>query len=517
MIVLSAACMAECKYCFGPHEGKLINKKTVNQTIQFIEKSIKETGQKKVCISFHGGEPLLAPFKLWEYTLNRLKSKIKKIELNLSIQSNLWNLNNDFCKLFKEYNVSVGTSIDGPKEINDRQRGEGYFDKTFQGIKIAEDNGLDVGCISTFTPFSHGRWKEVFDFFLNNKLSFSIHPSLKPMNLFGNDELFLNNEQYGNLLSDVIIEYLTKRKHIQIGSFDQFCRSVAFGMGEVCTFKDCFGMFLAIDPEGDIYSCQRFIGHKSFNLGNISELPDLTSIENHKNAKALINRGKKVKKACNDCEHLNYCRGGCYYNAVSGGNGVIDPYCNAYKKTFDLIKGMLLNEIRSKENVEAMQTSKTKDYKKIHLQRGKIISLTKEKHPSLVGQNAKMTIALHEIAKDTNLEACAHRMVKEGFTFNKDRIFKALKQIKKSRCIRFESNDFYNINKIEKIGSNNNFILQKCKDCDFRYLCEGISNIQSKKNYKNQLETLSKECESFMNSAIEKVQTAKEYLLNDDI
>jgi uncharacterized protein len=52
----------------------------------------------------------------------------------------------------------------------------------------------------------------------------------------------------------------------------------------------------------------------------------------------LMQRYKKfVDKHCKDCAHINYCRGGCPYNAMAPYDGRIrgvDPHCVAYKRIF---------------------------------------------------------------------------------------------------------------------------------------------------------------------------------------
>jgi len=50
--------------------------------------------------------------------------------------------------------VSLGTSLDGPEEINDAQRGAGYFARTMAGFERARAHGIDVGAICTFTAQS---------------------------------------------------------------------------------------------------------------------------------------------------------------------------------------------------------------------------------------------------------------------------------------------------------------------------------------------------------------------------
>lgn len=47
-----------------------------------------------------------------------------------------------------------------------------------KGIRLARSSGLNVGCIATFTPWSAHRWRDVFDFFLEQRLGMSIHASV---------------------------------------------------------------------------------------------------------------------------------------------------------------------------------------------------------------------------------------------------------------------------------------------------------------------------------------------------
>lgn len=446
MQVFSASCMAECKYCFGPHKGKIADLAIINNSIDFLKKIFTETGQAKASITFHGGEPLTLPINLWKYYFDRLHNEIIGVKFRFNVQSNLWKLNNEFCDLFYKYNVAIGTSIDGPMDLNDKQRGIGYFNRTLKGIRLAEKEGLDVGCIATFTPAIIDHYLSVMIFFLEEKLSFSTHPSIRPLNHYGNDNLFLKSEQFTVLEVKLLYEYLRNRKKIRIGSLDQYIRSVALGKGEVCTFKDCFGMFIAIGPEGNIYHCQRFCGKEEFCIGNVADLPSLSDIENHPNAKKIIERQNAVIESCWDCEHFNYCKGGCYYNAISDGDGIIDMYCETYKMMFNIIKKLLIEEISSEQNTDAMINSICiKDDRHFFLKKGKLISLIKDQHPYQIAQNAKMVVALHEIAKGTDLSASAKRMFENGITDNEFKTYDALKQIKDNLIIKSNGKKLNNL------------------------------------------------------------------------
>lgn len=133
-------------------------------------------------ITFHGGEPLVPGAEFYRMALPLLHEGLQPRRVKFAMQSNLWLLTEKLCDLFREYGVSIGTSLDGPEQINDAQRGAGYFRRTMEKIDLARKRGLSVGCICTFTPQSLPHAQEIFDFFVYEGLSFSIHeavPSLR--------------------------------------------------------------------------------------------------------------------------------------------------------------------------------------------------------------------------------------------------------------------------------------------------------------------------------------------------
>ncbi len=54
------------------------------------------------------------------------------------MQSNLWLMTPEIAKILAKYNIPIGSSLDGPKELNDSQRGKGYFDRTMRGLQDRE-------------------------------------------------------------------------------------------------------------------------------------------------------------------------------------------------------------------------------------------------------------------------------------------------------------------------------------------------------------------------------------------
>ena len=144
MIIPTLNCPSNCKYCWGSeNKNEMMDIKIINQIVDWL----KDFRDDKIHFTFHGGEPLLAGYDYYEYALEKLSS-LDNFE-GFSLQSNIWLLTEELIDLFKEYSVVISTSIDGPREINDFQRGKGYFDKTMSKFYLARDKGLQINFVLT--------------------------------------------------------------------------------------------------------------------------------------------------------------------------------------------------------------------------------------------------------------------------------------------------------------------------------------------------------------------------------
>ncbi|MCX5769296.1 MAG: TIGR04083 family peptide-modifying radical SAM enzyme [Candidatus Hydrogenedentes bacterium] len=413
MLVPSLACQARCTYCFGPHQGPVMSPATLDSAIDFVAAIAQETRQPDVKVTFHGGEPLLAGHLVWRRALEGLRDRLGRRLSHISVQSNLWNLDEEFCRLFTEFKVEIGTSLDGPAEITDLQRGRGYFDRTMAGVRRAQEHGLTVGAIATFTPAALDRWREVFDFFLGERIGFSIHASVRPLDR-PDGRYALSSEEYGRLLVDLFEYYVGHRRELSVASLDYICRGVATGEGKVCTFRDCLGMFLAIDPAGGVYPCQRFCGRPGYRLGALDEHPTLETLMSSSVATRFRGWETQLRTACGGCAHLDHCRGGCPYNAWASEQAK-DPYCQGYHEVFEWVEQRLADEMASEENIRAMAARPYDGTGYPLLREGPLIELARDgPHPSQIARTAKRIVAAVELARGPEFNMVANRLVRLG-------------------------------------------------------------------------------------------------------
>lgn len=411
MILPSLACQAGCKYCFGPHRGPVMDGETARAAVRFVRRIADETGADRIRAVFHGGEPLLAPLEVWKILLEGLCGDPAGRPAFLSLQSNLWNLTDEMLDLLEKYHVRIGTSLDGPEELCDLNRGEGYYARTRASMEKANARGIPVSAIATVTRQTLPRAEEITEYFRSRGIPCVLHAAVD--RLEGAENPYsLSPAEYASLITGLYPWYLRHRKEMRIGTLDQFVSAFLTGEAGVCTFRDCLGMFLAVSPTGDITTCQRLAGKDAFRLGNIFDEPTLADLYASPAAQAQQARQERVKAACGGCGFYPVCKGGCYYNAVTGG-GDMDPLCEAYKEIFGYVQDRLAAEMASPENREEMLRRPFAPGQHPLLRRGETISLGQEPHPSELADHARRVLAVHALGKYPGVREGAEALAKE--------------------------------------------------------------------------------------------------------
>lgn len=382
--------------------------------------AIAETDEQ-VDITFHGGEPLVVGLEWYQRSLPVLRERFGQ-QLKLHVQSNLWMLDEEYCALFADHRVSLGTSLDGPEHINDSQRGQGYFQRTMAAIERARAYGISVGCISTFTTRSAPHAAEIFDFFVHEGLNFSIHVALPSLRYVQPDVWTLSPEAHGELLESMLERYLDNLDKVRISTLDSLIRSVSAGHGGVCTFGDCLGGYLSVGPQGGIYLCQRFTGLSDLQFGDVRDCPSMEILSATPGWRMFQDRQERITEECSDCSYLDFCRGGCPYNALATNGGdfngrLRDPHCVAYRRIFSVITDRAMEEVFSAENMEAVVEQA--DPKAGLLRRGRLLSIMRDgPHPSETTQQARRILAAVALAATDSPTEATRRLEKAGLVTN---------------------------------------------------------------------------------------------------
>lgn len=217
MVVPTLRCNSRCIYCQVSSRAPdakncSMDKLTATKTVDLIF----QTPSPVVKIEFQGGEPLLN-FEIVRFVIDYAEKANKKSgkALQFVVCSNLTLLNREHPSFFKDHNVFLSTSLDGPKEIHDKNRplrdgGSAYeilLNSLEAGRKI-----LGNSCISALTTITRNNLhhlKGVIDEYVKQGFS-SIF--LRPLNPFG---LAKKNQLVGSYaVQDFVKEYKAALEYI---------------------------------------------------------------------------------------------------------------------------------------------------------------------------------------------------------------------------------------------------------------------------------------------------------------
>ena len=163
-------CNINCRYCYLPDRG---NKgqmaiETVAATIDNLLASDLVKGP--LLVNWHAGEPLVLSadfYRLRMPLFGRLESA--GISVTHSLQTNAMLVSDSHCEMFKEFDVKVGVSIDGPADIHDSQRqmrnGRGSHKRALDGIARLQKHGIQFNAICVLSDFSVRHPDRIYSFF----------------------------------------------------------------------------------------------------------------------------------------------------------------------------------------------------------------------------------------------------------------------------------------------------------------------------------------------------------------
>lgn len=141
VIVPTLQCAHSCRYCQVSRslsdEGHTISLRNLDNACDTIFQSTSRT----LTVEFQGGDPLLR-FDLVQHAIRRITDRNAQEgrQLRFIVASTLHQLNEDMCDFFKEHQVFLSTSIDGPAWLHNKNRPtpkRDAFEQTINRISLA--------------------------------------------------------------------------------------------------------------------------------------------------------------------------------------------------------------------------------------------------------------------------------------------------------------------------------------------------------------------------------------------
>lgn len=335
------SCNFSCRYCY---ENPFKCTRLVRMSPEILERvlaSYLSRGKNK-CLTWHGGEPLLAGLDFYQSAMELIAKHRRpgqRIEMILQTNASLATL--EMARFFRENKVDVGVSLDGPEHIHGRHRvftnGQNTFPAVMRGLSILREGGLDPSVIATVTRESLPDAVQVFEFLVENGFS-SIRYS--PVFDSVSDAFSISSDEWFEYLVAVFHRWVEMANpEISIREFDDLIAWLDGPTAQVCD-GNC-QRWVSVDPDGSLYPCEYLRAETAY--GNIMDLPEIHSLLKtgiYKKFAAVINT---PPPECRICEFYSRCGNGCPATRVR--NGQLDHsgvfvYCDQRRKLFELIKGV---------------------------------------------------------------------------------------------------------------------------------------------------------------------------------
>lgn len=189
MFVVTLRCEHSCPYCQVSRQSD--DKLSFDMSQPHASKAIDfalSSPSKKLKFEFQGGESLLN-FDLIRFIVEETKSRSEGLEKDVSfvIATNLAVLTDEILEFCKLQNISISTSLDGPRELHNFNRprpGKDSYERTISGIRRARLKlGFDkVSALMTTTEKSLSSPKEIVDEYIANDFSGIF---LRPLSPYG--------------------------------------------------------------------------------------------------------------------------------------------------------------------------------------------------------------------------------------------------------------------------------------------------------------------------------------------
>lgn len=336
LLLCTKECNLRCKYCFeeSMHSEICMPISEIRANFDYFldnhfDKFIRElidinTGlnRKETDITFHGGEPLLVGYDLLKKGFDMVKKYPNTI---IAIQTNGTLITDEIVRLFKEYDVRVGISIDGPEYMHDAYRrnigDKGSFRSVYENILKMREAGVLVGALATVTDITVKNPEDFYRFFRDLNLDFSFNPCFTDPNLPSSYKV-LNMAEYIEFYKKMFDLWINdKEGNLSITCFERIISAMTIKKSpwmEVCTYiPDCSRTTVAINTSGDFYRCLHYCMDEKNRIGNISTDNLCAAL----GEPVLSSRWECLKAGeCKDCDIQEYCCGGCPYvaEAVNG-------------------------------------------------------------------------------------------------------------------------------------------------------------------------------------------------------
>lgn len=359
-----ALCNLDCKYCFYLEKEALYpvhSKRAMPEDVleTYVRQYIEAQNVPEVTFVWQGGEPTILGVGYFRKIVELQRRYACGKSIRNAIQTNGVLLDDEWGVFLRENEFLVGLSIDGPREIHDRYRvdkgGKPTFDRVIGGLEWLKRNRVEFNTLTCVQRHNSNRPLAVYRFLKEIGSGFiqfipvvervAAAPEPSGLTLVSPDspteaqmsEWSVTPSKYGAFLSTIFDEWVRHdvgRYYVQV--FDVALQAWLGMEPGLCVFAETCGTCLALEHNGDLYSCDHYV-YPENRLGNIIENPLAAMVRRGKQRAFGFAKRGRLPKYCLECGVRFACNGECpkhRFLRTPGGEQGLNYLCAGYKQFF---------------------------------------------------------------------------------------------------------------------------------------------------------------------------------------
>ena len=354
-------CNLDCEYCFFLSKESLYpgDRFRMSESVLdlYIRQLLESQPGPEITIAWQGGEPTLMGVDFFRQALDKAEQYRRPDQvLEHTIQTNGTLLTDEWCELFAAHGFLVGISIDGPPALHDTyrvdKRGNPTFAKVRRGLELLRAHEVDFNVLCTVNAANQDHGLEVYRYFRDELGARYIQfiPIVERDNETGFQEgdrvtdRSVDPHAWGRFMISVFDEWVVRDVGtVFVQAFDAALASWMHLPASVCVFAETCGDALALEHNGDLYSCDHFVEPKHL-LGNITQTHMVELVTSPKQRAFGNAKRDTLPRYCLECEVRFACNGECPKNRFTltpDGDPGLNYLCAGYKAFFNHIDGVM--------------------------------------------------------------------------------------------------------------------------------------------------------------------------------
>ncbi len=388
-------CNLDCTYCFYLEKEKLFGRtEKFRMSDEALEKYIREYIQSQsspeITFAWQGGEPTLLGVEFFRKVIEFQQRYNDGRPVGNTLQTNGTLLNDEWCEFLAEHRFLIGLSVDGPEELHDAyrvdKRGKPTFARVMKGLEYLQKHSVEYNTLTVVNRMNSKHPLKVYRFLKeigSPYLQFIPLVERKPnktakawgMDLAGPPDTDSEGEHaivtswsvmpigFGDFLIRIFDEWVKSdvgRVFVQI--FDVSLGNWMKQGSSLCVFAKKCGRAVAMEHNGDLYSCDHFV-YPKYKLGNLMKRSLGEMVNSEQQQKFGDDKLDTLPRYCVECPVRHFCNGECpkhrFIQTPSGEPG-LNYLCGGYKKFFTHIQpymrvmGDLLDQERAPAEIMSM-------------------------------------------------------------------------------------------------------------------------------------------------------------------